>query len=645
MKTAKLFLLPLRRAKSRRDGALLTVCFSLRAFSLRAILLPALLFFFCASLHAQVTIGGLENPKTGAILDLNSTAKGGLLLSNVGITDLDFIPDNDSNVFPDVDPGSLDENWDLRGAVVYNTNPATGVGVYVWTGLYWMPATESEPVEQILFTIHTTDGGYIIPTCGYVGGTYAHTYDWNISVDGGTNKPYAGTGGGAGTGITLSSLTSGDHQIRITPNGNPIPGWGNAFGHYGDFSGAIVVSDEKLISIDAPLTTRAFAPKTTESTINASYMFASLFCGCPNLTSPAVIIDSYKLPRTITDLSFFFANTYSSCTGITVPQDFAPLSSWLNKNNSIENLSNFLTLNHINNSLLIAPVNLAPLFSANNSIQNLSNFLYATHYEDVSLEDAIDLTPVSGWFSANTSISDLSGFLLGTHLHNKLTVPINLTPVSGWFHENTHITNLSRFLRSTHFTNASLTTPVDLTPVSGWFSANTSITNLSSFLDRTHNGNTSLTATVDLTPVSGWFSTNISISDLSYFLYETYLSCADLTDPVNLTPLSGWFSANRSMTNLTRFLYNTHLYNISLNLSGQVIFPDWIKTLKEGGTTAIKDVSGAFYRTFYVGVNKTDDTGEPQFQGIGALSSLGTPSSNKETYTNRTGITPSSGWQ
>jgi hypothetical protein len=52
-------------SKSRRDGTLLTVCFSLRTFSLRKILLLALAFFSCANLPAQVTIGGLENPKAG----------------------------------------------------------------------------------------------------------------------------------------------------------------------------------------------------------------------------------------------------------------------------------------------------------------------------------------------------------------------------------------------------------------------------------------------------------------------------------------------------------------------------------------------------------------------------------------------------
>jgi hypothetical protein len=42
----------------------------------------SLAFFFCANLSAQVTIGGLTEPETGAILDLNSTTKGGLAASD-----------------------------------------------------------------------------------------------------------------------------------------------------------------------------------------------------------------------------------------------------------------------------------------------------------------------------------------------------------------------------------------------------------------------------------------------------------------------------------------------------------------------------------------------------------------------------------
>jgi uncharacterized protein (TIGR02145 family) len=139
MKTAKLFLSPLRRAKSRRDGTLLTVC-----FSLRAVLLPALRFFFCANLPAQVTMGGLEDPKSGAILDLNSSTKGGLLLSNVELLNLYTIPYSGTTPFPGITAGNHESvKGDFAGAIVYHTGEnGYPAGVYLWNGENWSPAGE-----------------------------------------------------------------------------------------------------------------------------------------------------------------------------------------------------------------------------------------------------------------------------------------------------------------------------------------------------------------------------------------------------------------------------------------------------------------------------------------------------------------------
>jgi uncharacterized protein (TIGR02145 family) len=105
-------------------------------------LLSALALLANASLQAQVTIGGNTEAAVGAILDLNSSSgvKGGLLLSNVSITNLNKIPAG-TNQFPGITAGVNDgRNPDFKGAIVYNTNPATGVGVYVWTGTQWIPA-------------------------------------------------------------------------------------------------------------------------------------------------------------------------------------------------------------------------------------------------------------------------------------------------------------------------------------------------------------------------------------------------------------------------------------------------------------------------------------------------------------------------
>jgi uncharacterized protein (TIGR02145 family) len=101
-------------------------------------LLFALLFYVCANLPAQVTIGGLTEPTTGTVLDLNSTNKGGLLLSNVTITNLELIPYN-ANVFPGITSQTADTNPALRGTMVYNNGRETTVpaGIYVWNGYSW----------------------------------------------------------------------------------------------------------------------------------------------------------------------------------------------------------------------------------------------------------------------------------------------------------------------------------------------------------------------------------------------------------------------------------------------------------------------------------------------------------------------------
>ncbi|MDR1592309.1 MAG: hypothetical protein LBS16_05445 [Prevotellaceae bacterium] len=97
---------------------------------------------------AQVTIGGSDAPKAGAILDLNSSVKGGLQLSNVSITDLGRIPVG----FPGINSSgdvTGEVKAKLTGAIVYNTYEGLqiasqdagvakfGKGIYVWDGNQW----------------------------------------------------------------------------------------------------------------------------------------------------------------------------------------------------------------------------------------------------------------------------------------------------------------------------------------------------------------------------------------------------------------------------------------------------------------------------------------------------------------------------
>jgi uncharacterized protein (TIGR02145 family) len=101
------------------------------------ILLPALALFACATLQAQVTFDGLTEPAPGAVLDLNSPdgVRGGLILSNVSLEDLETIP----ATFIGMKGMNLNlTKTTLTGAMVYHTGENDiPEGVYVWIGDRW----------------------------------------------------------------------------------------------------------------------------------------------------------------------------------------------------------------------------------------------------------------------------------------------------------------------------------------------------------------------------------------------------------------------------------------------------------------------------------------------------------------------------
>ncbi|MDR1591664.1 MAG: fibrobacter succinogenes major paralogous domain-containing protein [Prevotellaceae bacterium] len=105
---------------------------------------------------AQVTIGGTNPPAVGAILDLNSTTKGGLALSNVELTSLTAIPATFPNAGAIV---SENDKQALAGMIVWNTNDLlapNGDGLYLWDGSKWNYCGGSDGVDIL------TGGG--IPT-------------------------------------------------------------------------------------------------------------------------------------------------------------------------------------------------------------------------------------------------------------------------------------------------------------------------------------------------------------------------------------------------------------------------------------------------------------------------------------------------
>jgi uncharacterized protein (TIGR02145 family) len=163
-------------------------------------------------MHAQVTIGGLTEPVAGAVLDLNSTAKGGLILSNVTILDLEWIPYG-TNVFQGITAANADVNTELRGVVVYNNGQGTSVpaGIYVWNGYYWTQDGNCGPVitsssPSPVSVVSGKSTRLSVTAFGCPG----FTYQWYASADGTVNS-LTSIGGATGenydtsTGLTAAT--------------------------------------------------------------------------------------------------------------------------------------------------------------------------------------------------------------------------------------------------------------------------------------------------------------------------------------------------------------------------------------------------------------------------------------------------------
>ncbi|MDR1121453.1 MAG: hypothetical protein LBM08_11105, partial [Dysgonamonadaceae bacterium] len=153
-------------------------------------LLSALLFFSCASLPAQVRIGGLTEPVAGSVLDLNSSTKGGLILSNVTILDTELIPYG-TNVFQGITAANADVNMELRGVMVYNDGlyPVVPAGIYVWNGYYWTQDGNCGPVitSSSPSPVSITAGGSTALSVTALG-CPTLAYQWYTSADGTVNS-------------------------------------------------------------------------------------------------------------------------------------------------------------------------------------------------------------------------------------------------------------------------------------------------------------------------------------------------------------------------------------------------------------------------------------------------------------------------
>ncbi|MDR1561478.1 MAG: hypothetical protein LBS54_00115, partial [Dysgonamonadaceae bacterium] len=128
----------------------------------------ALLIMSVGVAKAQVTIGATTDPHDFSILELVSNGNLGLRLPQMTTDQRDAMVAE-----PEF---QAEKNGKACGLQIFNTDTKC---VETWNGSKWIQACFPEVPEQILFTIYTEDGTYIIPTSGMVGAEN-HSYDWNV---------------------------------------------------------------------------------------------------------------------------------------------------------------------------------------------------------------------------------------------------------------------------------------------------------------------------------------------------------------------------------------------------------------------------------------------------------------------------------
>jgi hypothetical protein len=201
-------------------------------------LLVTLVLFACTSLQAQVTIGGLTKPVDGTILDLNSPggARGGLVLSNIAITDLSEIPANELLGIS----SAQGENEYLRGTMVYNTGTANvPAGIYVWNGYCWTPDGNCTPIFTTpsirAFAVSAVEHADLEVTAD---GCPELTYTWYKSAEASTTGGTPINNSNLMTYQTPTGLAEGIHYYYCTVKS--------------DYSNVVVTSDLFTVTVCLP---------------------------------------------------------------------------------------------------------------------------------------------------------------------------------------------------------------------------------------------------------------------------------------------------------------------------------------------------------------------------------------------------------
>ncbi|MDR2085861.1 MAG: fibrobacter succinogenes major paralogous domain-containing protein [Dysgonamonadaceae bacterium] len=174
-----------------------------------------------ANLRAQVTIGALTAPASGALVDLNSGVTGGLVLSNVTLVNLKTIPYT-SDWFPGINGSNNDTNVDFTGAIVYHTGgnniPA---GIYVWNGKNWTPVGENcLSAEDLTLTLTGTpfakvsdDVTFSVSSNASAFCSDCERYEWYRNSGG--SSPYETSPFASGAIASLSFSPAGTYNVKV----------------------------------------------------------------------------------------------------------------------------------------------------------------------------------------------------------------------------------------------------------------------------------------------------------------------------------------------------------------------------------------------------------------------------------------------
>jgi hypothetical protein len=135
-------------------------------------LMLALIMMSAASVNAQVTIGSMNDPHKGAILDMSQSESGfGVLFPKV------YLFNTKEFSLP------VDEGIDAKGMMVYNSNASLpcGLGFYAWNGSEWKSLNAGNascvPVTAAATSLKTGNNAKI--TITVTAGNPAFSYTWS----------------------------------------------------------------------------------------------------------------------------------------------------------------------------------------------------------------------------------------------------------------------------------------------------------------------------------------------------------------------------------------------------------------------------------------------------------------------------------